>query len=192
MEHKSNNDVRASFKALFFLMLGLCVLMFFLWARWWRPTPGQKSEWLVPVDGLTRGEVYFYGPSDNDIRERYNGSDEERSLVLLDGRPEEFPPYDDINNRFQGGDLYRMANEFNYKDFIEINALPEDSPIVFQYNFYYEDGTSSTVIIFPHAMSIDGILYTLDYDKDSAAMERAPLVTFWEVLFWKLSAGDWP
>ena len=185
----SNSDVSLLFGLLFVAIAFGTVWFSF---RGWPLSPAPESLPLVKTEGLKWCEVYFYGPSDNEIRERYNGSDEKRTLVLLDGRPEEFPPYDDINNRFQGGDLYRMANEFNYKDFIEINALPEDSPIVFQYNFYYEDGTSSTVIIFPHAMSIDGILYTLDYDKDSAAMERAPLVTFWEVLFWKLSAGDWP
>ena len=189
MKKPRRENIRTLLISLLAILLPIALLL--AYKLWPSPSPAG-TEKLIPVDGLIRGEVYFYGPSDNDIRERYNGSDEKRTLVLLDGRPEEFPPYDDINNRFQGGDLYRMANEFNYKDFIEINALPEDSPIVFQYNFYYEDGTSSTVIIFPHAMSIDGTLYTLDYDKDSAAMERAPLVTFWEVLFWKLSAGDWP
>ena len=185
MEHKSNNDVRASFKALFFLMLGLCVLMFFLWARWWRPTPGQKAEWRVPVDGLTRGEVYFYGPSDNDIRERYNGSDEERSLVLLDGRPEEFPPYDDINNRFQGGDLYRMAEYFSAGYILhEIPALPEDSYTVFQYNFYYEDGGFFLVNVYPHAISINGSLYQIEGDDEG----KTTLGELLEIMFWQLSA----
>lgn len=127
----SNSDVSLLFGLLFVAIAFGTVWFSF---RGWPLSPAPESLPLVKTEGLKWCEVYFYGPSDNEIRERYNGSDEKRTLVLLDGRPEEFPPYDDINNRFQGGDLYRMANEFNYKDFIEINALPEDSPIVFTTN----------------------------------------------------------
>lgn len=188
MEKSRREDIRV-------LLIGLLIVLIpitMLFVREFGPSPPPpEPERRVPVDGLIRGEVYFYGPSDNEIRERYNGSDEERSLVLLDGRPAKFPPYDpnDPNNIFPGGDLYRMAEEFNYgRNLIEISALPEDSPIIFQYNFYYEDGTFFLVNVYPHAISINGSLYQIEGHDEG----KVTSVKLLEILFWKLSAGEWP
>ena len=105
--------------------------------------------------------------------------------MLLDGRPEEFPPYDDINNRFQGGDLYRMAEYFSAGYILhEIPALPEDSYTVFQYNFYYEDGGFFLVNVYPHAISINGSLYQIEGDDEG----KTTLAELLEIMFWQLSA----
>ena len=178
----SNSDASLLFGLLFVAIAFGTVWFSF---RGWPLSPAPESLPLVKTEGLKWCEVYFYGPSDNEIRERYNGSDEERSLVLLDGRPEEFPPYDDINNRFQGGDLYRMAEYFSAGYILhEIPALPEDSYTVFQYNFYYEDGGFFLVNVYPHAISINGSLYQIEGDDEG----KTTLAELLEIMFWQLSA----
>ena len=182
MKKPRRENIRTLLISLLAILLPIALLL--AYKLWPSPSPAG-TEKLIPVDGLIRCEVYFYGPSDNDIRERYNGSDEERSLVLLDGRPEEFPPYDDINNRFQGGDLYRMAEYFSAGYILhEIPALPEDSYTVFQYNFYYEDGGFFLVNVYPHAISINGSLYQIEGDDEG----KTTLAELLEIMFWQLSA----
>lgn len=178
----SNSDASLLFGLLFVAIAFGTVWFSF---RGWPLSPAPESLPLVKTEGLKWCEVYFYGPSDNEIRERYNGSDEKRTLVLLDGRPEEFPPYDDINNRFQGGDLYRMAEYFSAGYILhEIPALPEDSYTVFQYNFYYEDGGFFLVNVYPHAISINGSLYQIEGDDEG----KTTLAELLEIMFWQLSA----
>lgn len=139
---------------------------------------------------MVRGEVYFYGPADADMLERYGASDETRKLVLLDGRPGEAGTTD-TNDYFQGGDLYRMAHYLN-RDFEKISALPENSNVVLQYHFYYEDGSFVPVYVYPHAISANGAFYTLDAGEEDSAMSRANFVVLLEQLFWTLSVGIWP
>ena len=84
MKKPRRENIRTLLISLLAILLPIALLL--AYKLWPSPSPAG-TEKLIPVDGLIRGEGYFYGPSDNDIRERYNGSDEERSLVLLDGRP---------------------------------------------------------------------------------------------------------
>ena len=182
----SNSDASLLFGLLFVAIAFGTVWFSF---RGWPLSPAPESLPLVKTEGLKWCEVYFYGPSDNDIRERYNGSDEERTLILLDARPPERSDTLDGNKDFNGGDLYCMADYFNLGyNLHEIKTLPEGSRTVFQYNFYYGDGTFFVVNVYPHALSVNGTLYQMEGDGEG----DVTFVELLELLFWRLSAGDWP
>ena len=186
MKKPSRENIRTLLISLLAILLPIALLL--AYKLWPSPSPAG-TEKLIPVDGLIRGEVYFYGPSDNDIRERYNGSDEERTLILLDARPPERSDTLDGNKDFNGGDLYCMADYFNLGyNLHEIKTLPEGSRTVFQYNFYYGDGTFFVVNVYPHALSVNGTLYQMEGDGEG----DVTFVELLELLFWRLRAGDWP
>ena len=79
MKKPRRENIRTLLISLLAILLPIALLL--AYKLWPSPSPAG-TEKLIPVDGLIRGEVYFYGPSDNDIRERYNGSDEERTLIF--------------------------------------------------------------------------------------------------------------
>ena len=186
MEKPRRKDIRALLIGLLAVLVPVALVLAY---QLWPSPPPPEPERLVPVDGLVRGEVYFYGPSDDRIRESYGGSDEKRTLILLDARPPERSDALDGSKDFYGGDLYCMANYFNLGYTLhEINALPEGSCTVFQYNFYYEDGTFTLVNVYPHALSVNGTFYRMEGDSEG----DVTFVELLEQLFWKLSAGVWP
>lgn len=189
MKEESRYNIRTILLGIFLFILVVGVILFSLWLTR-KPSPPELLI-LVPEDGLVRGEIYFYGPSDGDMLERYGASDEERKLVLLDGRPREGSPTNP-NDYFYGGDLYCMAEYLNDRDFEKISTLPENSNIVFQFHFYYEDGSFVPVYVYPHAILANGMFYSLDCWDEDADKDRADFVLFLEQIFWTLSVGIWP
>lgn len=185
----SNNKARRGWLigALVLLIFGLL----FLLCRFWLFPSAQEPTTLIPLDGLVRGEVYFYGESDDEIRERYNGDDSVRKLVLLDAHPTRrwdggnVEPYYD-----PGGDLYCMADYFNlFTHFSVLDALPENASTAFQYNFYYEDGSFVLVNVYScenaSVFSVNGMIY-------GGESGETTLPTLLEMLFWRLRIGDFP